>query len=476
MAKQGLPSQADDFAQWYTDVVRSAQMADYSPVAGCMVIKPYGYALWENMQRVLDLMIKDADVQNAYFPLFIPKSFITKEAEHVEGFAPELATVTHVGDEELADPLVVRPTSETIMYATFKDWVQSYRDLPLKINQWANVVRMEKRTRLFLRTTEFLWQEGHTCHATREDAEIETMRAIRMYEAFFRDWLALPGYVGRKSDQERFAGAEYTLTIESLSRDMKSIQACTSHHLAQNFAKSFEVKFQSDDNKEEFVWQTSWGTSTRLIGAMIVVHGDDKGLRMPPRVAPVQVMIVPIHRTDEERQTVMAAVDHIKASLPGIRVHVDAREMSPGAKFYESELKGVPVRIEIGPRDVAAGTVICSRRDSDEKIAVTIDAIGGFIPALLDEIHDALYQRALEWQKSNTHTADDYDAFKQLIADDAGFVHAHWCQDPACEKSIKEETKATTRCYPFDAPADIEGQCIYCGKPSAKRILFAKAY
>lgn len=475
MAKQGLPSQQDDFAQWYTDVVRSAQMADYSPVAGCMVIKPYGYALWENMQRALDDMIKAADVQNAYFPLFIPKSFIVKEAQHVEGFAPELATITHVGDEELADPLVVRPTSETIMYATFKDWIQSYRDLPLKINQWANVVRMEKRTRLFLRTTEFLWQEGHTCHATREDAEMEVMRAIRMYETFARDWMAIPGVIGRKSPSETFAGAEYTLTIECLSRDLKAIQAGTSHHLAQNFAKAFEVQFQNEDNAQEHVWQTSWGVSTRLIGALIVIHGDDKGLQMPPRIAPTQVVIVPIARTDEEKTMVMEKVQEIKASLTGVRVHVDAREMNPGAKFYEWELKGVPLKIEIGPRDLANGEVVIGRRDTGEKQAVKLEDVASMVPDLLNTIHEGMYQRALDWQTTNTYTLDSYDDFKKQIEEKPGFFSMHWCGNPECEASIKTETKATTRCQPLDAKEE-QGSCIYCGKPSSKRILFAKAY
>lgn len=475
MAKKGLPSQHDDFSQWYTDVVRHAQLADYSPVAGCMVIKPYGYALWENMQKELDAMIKQADVQNAYFPLFIPKSFILKEAEHVEGFAPELATVTHVGDEKLADPLVVRPTSETIMYATFKDWIQSYRDLPLKINQWANVVRMEKRTRLFLRTTEFLWQEGHTCHATREEAETETLRGIRMYEEFFRNYLAIPGYVGKKSDSERFAGAEYTLTIESLSRDMKSIQACTSHHLAQNFAKSFEVQYQADDNSQQYVWQTSWGTSTRLIGSLIVIHGDDRGLRMPPRVAPIQVVIVPIYRSEEDKTAVLAKVAEIKAMLPGVRIHVDDRDMGPGAKYYEWEMKGVPLRLEIGPRDLEADQVMCARRDEEGKTSVAIAELPRFVPTILDEMHEALYQRALEWQQTNTHVVDTYEEFKTQLEEKGGFFALHWCESAECEAKIKEETKATTRCQPLDQPEE-EGKCVYCGNASHKRILFAKAY
>lgn len=476
MAKQGLPTQQDDFSQWYTDVVRSAQMADYSPVAGCMVIKPYGYALWENMQRQLDSMIKDADVQNAYFPIFIPKSFITKEAEHVEGFAPELATVTHVGDEELADPLVVRPTSETIMYATFKDWIQSYRDLPLKINQWANVVRMEKRTRLFLRTTEFLWQEGHTCHATQTEAEQEVLRAIRMYEAFARDYMAIPGYVGRKSKSETFAGADYTLTIECLSRDMKAIQAGTSHHLAQNFAKSFEVQFQADNNQQEYVWQTSWGVSTRLIGALIVIHGDDKGLQMPPRIAPIQAVIVPIARTEEDKALVMEKVQEIKAALSGVRLRIDDRDgMSPGAKFYEWELKGVPLKIEVGPRDVANGEVVIGRRDTGEKQPVKFADIAATVPALLDDIHEGLYQRALAWRNDNTHSVDSYDDFKKQLEEKGGFFSMHWCESPDCEAKIKEETKATTRCRPLDQQEE-QGSCVYCGKPSTRRILFAKSY
>ncbi|PIV90618.1 proline--tRNA ligase [Candidatus Gracilibacteria bacterium CG17_big_fil_post_rev_8_21_14_2_50_48_13] len=476
MSKQGLPTQHDDFSQWYTDVVRHAQMADYSPVAGCMVIKPYGYALWENMQRQLDTMIKAAGVQNAYFPLFIPQSYILKEAQHVEGFAPELATVTHVGEEKLEDPLVVRPTSETIMYATFKDWIQSYRDLPLKINQWANVVRMEKRTRLFLRTTEFLWQEGHTCHATREEAETEVLRAIRMYEDFARDYMAIPGYVGKKSPSETFAGAEYTLTIECLSRDMKAIQAGTSHHLGQNFAKAFDVQFQSTENTQEFVWQTSWGVSTRLVGALIVIHGDDKGLQMPPRIAPIQVIIVPIARTEEDKALVDAKVSELQTQLEGLRVHVDTRDgMSPGAKFYEWELKGVPLKIEVGPRDIANGVVVLGRRDTGEKEQVSFADVGSKVRSTLDAVHEAMYARALAWRDEYTHTVDTYEEFKKLLEEKGGFFALHWCGDAACEASIKEETKATTRCRPLNFPQE-KGTCVYCGKESEGRILFAKAY
>lgn len=476
MSKNALPTQQEDFSKWYTEVILKAGLAEYSAVKGCMVIKPYGYALWENIQRLLDKRIKAAGVQNAYFPLFIPKSFIQKEADHVEGFAPELATITHVGDAKLDEPLVVRPTSETIMYDTFKDWIHSYRDLPLMINQWANVVRMEKRTALFLRTTEFLWQEGHTCHASQQDAEDETMRAIRMYDEFATSCLAIPGYPGRKSESEKFAGAVYTTTIEALSKDGKAIQAGTSHFLGQNFAKSIGIQFQNTENEFEHAWQTSWGVSTRLIGALIVIHGDDKGLRLPPQIAPHQVVIVPIHRSEEEKEAVMGKVLEMEQALGNLRVHVDMRDhMSPGAKFFDWELKGAPIRIEIGPKDVAANQCVVARRDTGEKSPVALSEIATHIPMLLDRIQDQLYTEAKAYRDEHTFTVDSYDEFKKHIDAQDGFVAAHWCEDAACEAMIKEETKATTRCRPFDMQ-DEEGTCVRCNKPSQRRILFAKSY
>lgn len=476
MAQQKLVSQKEDFSKWYTDVILQAGLADYSPVKGCMVIKPYGYALWENIQMELNNRIKAAGVKNAYFPLFIPKSYIDREAEHVEGFAPELATVTHVGNEKLDEPLVIRPTSETIMYATFKDWIHSYRDLPLLINQWANVVRMEKRTRLFLRTTEFLWQEGHTCHATSDEAEQETMRAIGMYDEFYSACLAIPGYIGKKSEGEKFPGAVYTTTVEAMAKDGKAIQGCTSHFLGQGFAKSIGIEFQNVDNELAYVWQTSWGLTTRVIGALVVVHGDDKGLQLPPVIAPTQVVIVPIAKTDEEKVQVSSIADEIKRALPNVRIEIDSRDyLSPGAKFYDWELKGVPVRIEIGPRDFAASQVIAARRDTSEKETIPMSGIVERIPALLREIQKSMFAKALTFRDEHTFKVETYEEFKKIIDAEAGFAHAHWCESVECEAKIKEETKATTRCRVFDEPEE-KGSCIYCGKESTRRIFFAKAY
>lgn len=476
MAQQKLTSQKEDFSKWYTDVILQAGLADYSPVKGCMVIKPYGYALWENIQFELNNRIKAAGVKNAYFPLFIPKSFIDREAAHVEGFAPELATITHVGNEKLEEPLVVRPTSETIMYATFKDWVHSHRDLPLLINQWANVVRMEKRTRLFLRTTEFLWQEGHTCHAKKEEADAETMRAINMYDEFATTCLAIPGYIGHKSESEKFPGADYTTTIEAMSKEGKAIQAGTSHMLGQNFSKSIGIEFQNENNELEHVWQTSWGVSTRIIGALIVVHGDDKGLQMPPVVAPTQVVIVPIGKTDEEKAQVLGVAEEIKKALPNVRIEVDTRNyMSPGAKFFEWELKGAPIRVEIGPRDFAASQVVAARRDTCEKEIIPMSEVVEKLPEMLRSIQKSMYDTAKAFRDSHTHKVESYEEFKKHIEAEDGFVHAHWCESADCEAKIKEETKATTRCRLF-TEAEEKGSCVYCGQESKRRIFFAKAY
>ncbi len=475
MAKQQLPTQAEDFSSWYNEVVHKAGLADHTPVKGCMVIKPYGYAIWENIQQDLNPRIKASGAENAYFPLFIPKSLIDKEAEHVEGFAPELATITHVGNDKLDDPLVVRPTSETIMYAIFKDWIHSYRDLPLRINQWANVVRMEKRPRLFLRTTEFLWQEGHTCHATSEEAVEETLRGIVMYEDFMRDTLAVAGHVGYKSKSETFPGAVHTTTVESMSREMKAIQSCTSHFLGQSFSKSIGIQFQSKDNTLEHVWQTSWGMTTRVIGMLIVVHGDDKGLRLPPKVAPIQLVIVPIFRDEDGAKLVMAEVHKIQDALPGVRIKVDTRDnMGPGAKFYEWELKGVPLRLEIGPRDIEGGVCQMARRDLNEKSEYKLAEVAGQIPGLLEDIQTTMFEQSKAFLDANSHEVATYDAFKKVIID-GGFAFAYLCEEGDCEDKIKEETKAGTRCRPFgDKPEG--GKCIYCEKDAARRYYFAKAY
>ncbi len=472
----------DDFSQWYLDVIRKAQLADESPVRGCMIIRPYGYALWENMQRLLDDRIKATGHQNFYFPLFIPESFLKREAEHVEGFAPEVAWVTYGGGEELTERLAIRPTSETIIGHTYAKWVQSYRDLPLLYNQWGNVVRWEKRTRPFLRTSEFLWQEGHTAHRTEEEAEAETLKILtEVYQDFIENELAVPVITGQKSDAERFAGAARTYSLEAMMGDGKALQAGTSHNLGQNFAKSFDILFQDVDGERKHVWTTSWGASTRMVGAVIMVHGDDAGLRMPPRVAPIQVVIVPIWRKEPEREAVAGAVSALEKQLrsAGIRIHTDWREETPGFKFNDWELRGVPLRLEIGPKDVQNQQAVLVRRDLKPRVkeAVAQAQVVARAQELLEEIQRSLYQQALAFRKGRTYRAEDFATFERLMADreHLGFVEAWWCGDGTCEAEIKAKTQATIRNLPLAQPGG-EGACIYCGRHATRWAVFAKAY
>ena len=490
MAKE-LTSRQENYSQWYNDLVTKADLAENSAVRGCMVIKPYGYAIWEFMRDALDKMFKDTGHVNAYFPLFIPKSFFSKEASHVEGFAKECAVVTHYplknnpnGSGVVVDPeakleeeLIVRPTSETIIWDTYRNWIKSYRDLPILVNQWANVVRWEMRTRLFLRTAEFLWQEGHTAHATREEAMAEARKMLDVYAEFAEKYMALPVIRGIKSANERFAGAEETFCIEAMMQDGKALQAGTSHFLAQNFAKAFDVKFLNKENKLEYVWATSWGVSTRLMGALIMSHSDDNGLVLPPKIAPIEVVIVPIYKTDEQRETVLAYCADIKQRLESRRMRVkfdDRDTQKPGFKFAEWELKGVPVRIAAGPRDVENNSVEIARRDTLEKTTITIDNIEDYITNLLDEIQDNIFQKALNFRESRTVKVDTWEEFKEQI-ENSMFVYAHWDGTPETEQKIKEETKATIRCIPLDDDFE-DGKCIYSGQPSKRRVIFARAY
>ncbi len=490
MAKD-LTSRQENYSQWYNDLVTKADLAENSAVRGCMVIKPYGYAIWEFMRDALDKMFKDTGHVNAYFPLFIPKSFFSKEASHVEGFAKECAVVTHYRlknnpdgsgvvvdpDARLEEELIVRPTSETIIWDTYRNWIKSYRDLPILVNQWANVVRWEMRTRLFLRTAEFLWQEGHTAHATREEAMAEARKMLDVYAEFAEKYMALPVIRGIKSANERFAGAEETFCIEAMMQDGKALQAGTSHFLAQNFAKAFDVKFLNKENKLEYVWATSWGVSTRLMGALIMSHSDDNGLVLPPKIAPIEVVIVPIYKTDEQRETVLAYCADIKKRLEARRMRVkfdDRDTQKPGFKFAEWELKGVPVRIAAGPRDVENNSVEIARRDTLEKTTITINNIEDYITNLLDEIQDNIFQKALNFRESRTVKVDTWEEFKEQI-ENSMFVYAHWDGTPETEQRIKEETKATIRCIPLDDDFE-DGKCIYSGQPSKRRVIFARAY
>ncbi len=464
--------------KWYVNAVRNAELADYSPVKGCMVIRPYGYALWENIQRALDQMIKDTGHQNAYFPLFIPESFLQKEKEHVEGFAPECAVVTHGGGKKLEEPLIVRPTSETIINYMFAKWVQSWRDLPLLINQWANVVRWEMRTRLFLRTTEFLWQEGHTAHATADEAEEETRKMLEVYRVLSEDWLALPVLTGVKTDNERFRGAVRTYCIEAMMRDGKALQAGTSHNLGQNFSKAFNIQFQSQAGPLEYAWQTSWGVSTRLVGAIVLGHGDEKGIILPPKLAPYQVVIVPIYKTDEEKASVLERCRQIQQELKAtVRVHLDDRDQhTPGFKFNYWEVRGVPVRFNIGPRDVANNVVEVAVRYNGEKFrGVSQDGLNNYTTELLDKVQKEMFERALKFRAENTHKISSYDQLKKTLDKSNGFIESHWCKDGECELKIKEETKATIRAIPFDWQPT-PGNCIRCGKDTDQRVVFARAY
>lgn len=474
---KGVTKQSEDFSKWYTDVVRQAKLADYGPVKGTMVIRPYGYAIWENFQRILDQMFKDTGHVNAYFPMFIPEHFMHKEAEHVEGFAPEVAVVTHGGGKKLEEPLVIRPTSETIIWNMYKKWISSYRDLPLLINQWANVVRWEMRTRLFLRTTEFLWQEGHTAHASEAEAQEETLKMLEVYRRFAEDYMAMPVITGRKTESEKFAGALATYSMEAMMRDTKALQSGTSHYLGQNFAKAFEVTFQNTENEEEFVYATSWGVSTRLVGGLIMSHGDDKGLILPPRVAPYQVVIIPIYR-DESKQTVMDTVNDLVGKLKqaDVRVHVDDDEKSsPGFKFNEWEMCGVPMRVEIGPKDVEKGHAVVVIRHSGEKQFVKLDQLVSFLADHIQIVQDALFKRALDFREANTHTANNWNEFKTILETQGGFIKAFWNGSAEVEEKIKEETKATIRCIPFDQP-ETAGKCVYSGEASTQQVIFAKAY
>jgi len=488
---KGITSKNDDYSQWYNDIVIKADLAEHSSVKGCMVIKPYGYSIWEKMQAVLDQKFKDTGHSNAYFPLFIPKSYFSKEAAHVEGFATECAVVTHyrlkndghgniVVDEtaKLEEELVVRPTSETIIWNTYKGWIESYRDLPLLINQWANVVRWEMRTRLFLRTTEFLWQEGHTAHATAEEAIGETEKMLDVYADFAENWMAVPVVKGKKTANERFAGALDTYCIEALMQDGKALQAGTSHFLGQNFAKAFDVKFTSKEGKLEHVWATSWGVSTRLMGALIMAHSDDSGLVLPPKLAPIQVVIVPIHKGKEELDQITAFVDELIIKLKGLGISVkydDRDSQRPGFKFAEYELKGVPVRLAIGARDMENRTVELARRDTKTKITVPQDGLDIYIAGLLEEIQENIYRKALQFREAHITEANSYDEFKNLLDTKGGFIAAHWDGTSETEKQIKEETKATIRCIPLNNRQE-EGICMVTGKPSVQRVLFARAY
>ena len=490
MAKD-LTSRQENYSQWYNDLVTKADLAENSAVRGCMVIKPYGYAIWEFMRDALDKMFKDTGHVNAYFPLFIPKSFFSKEASHVEGFAKECAVVTHYrlknnpnGSGVVVDPearleeeLIVRPTSETIIWDTYRNWIKSYRDLPILVNQWANVVRWEMRTRLFLRTAEFLWQEGHTAHATREEAMDEARKMLDVYAEFAEKYMALPVIRGIKSANERFAGAEETFCIEAMMQDGKALQAGTSHFLAQNFARAFDVKFLNKENKLEYVWATSWGVSTRLMGALIMSHSDDNGLVLPPKIAPIEVVIVPIYKTDEQRESVLEYCANIKNRLESRRMRVkfdDRDTQKPGFKFAEWELKGVPVRIAAGPRDVENNSIEIARRDTLEKTSIAIDNIEDYITNLLEEIQNNIFQKALDFRKSRTVKADTWEEFKEQI-ENSMFVYAHWDGTPETEQKIKEETKATIRCIPLDDDFE-DGKCIYSGQPSKRRVIFARAY
>jgi len=483
-----LPNIDSDISSWYTEVVTKADLADYGPVKGTMVIKPYGFQLWENVKDIFDDMIKKTGHTNAYFPLLIPKSFLAKEAEHIEGFAKECAIVTHTRlksekgkiivdpDSRLEEEVIIRPTSETVIWSMYKKWIQSYRDLPILINQWANVVRWEMRTRLFLRTTEFLWQEGHTAHQTKEEAQKETLDILELYKKLAEEYLAIPVFTGLKTDAEKFAGADKTYCIEAMMLDKRALQAGTSHNLGQNFAKAFDVKFQTDSNSEEFVWATSWGISTRLIGGVILAHGDKNGLRIPPKIAPIQTVLIPIFRSEDQKDEIKTYVNPIEEELKsiGVRYFIDWSDSSPGFKFNEWELKGVPVRIEIGPRDVESKKLVMARRDNGEKFSISKNELGIKIKTTLEEIQNNLFNQAKEFRNENTHDIKTYDEFKNII-NNGGFVRCGWDGDSETELKIKEETKATIRCIPFNEnPKGLK--CVYSGKTAKHEVIYAKAY
>ena len=472
-----ITSKEKDFSQWYVDVVRKTELADYTTIKGCMVIRPYGYGLWENMQAGLDRRIKETGHKNAYFPLFIPESLLKKEAEHVEGFAPELAWVTEGGSQKLEERLAVRPTSEAIICSLYSKWVRSWRDLPILINQWVNIVRWEKVTRLFLRTTEFLWQEGHTAHKNEQEAEEESLKILnQVYRDYIENDLAIPVIVGRKTEKEKFAGALHTYTLEALMTDGKVLQAGTSHNLGQNFAKAFNIKYLDEDQQEKYVWQTSWGTTTRLIGALVMVHGDARGLNLPPKVAPVQVIIIPIMFDKTKKEVRNKAEDIITILKKDFRVEIDSRdEYTPGWKFNEWEMKGVPLRLEIGPKDLANGQVMVVRRDTGEKMAVKEEKLVETVEKLLNNIQENLFNKAKSFLQKNIREVSDYNKFKEVIEKKRGLIKTYWCGNKDCEDKIKEETKASIRCIPFEQE-EASGKCIYCGKESSTLVYFARAY
>ena len=471
---EAITSMEDDFAQWYTDVVKKAELADYSSVRGCMVIRPYGYAIWENIQKTLDGMFKQTGVENVYMPMFIPESLLQKEKDHVEGFAPEVAWVTHGGGEELTERMCVRPTSETLFCDLYSNIVHSYRDLPKVYNQWCSVCRWEKTTRPFLRTMEFLWQEGHTAHATEEEAEARTVQMLNLYADFCEQYLAIPMIKGRKTDKEKFAGANATYTIEALMHDGKALQSGTSHNFGDGFARAFGIQYSDKDNQLKYVHQTSWGMSTRIIGAIIMVHGDDSGLKLPPRIAPTQVMVIPIA---QHKEGVLEKAGEIVSKLAecGFRVKVDDSDKSPGWKFSECEMRGIPLRVEIGPKDIEAGVAVLVRRDTREKITVSLDNLSEEVGKILEQIQNDMLERARTHRDAHTFSASNYEEFKDAVANKPGFIKAMWCGDLACELKIKEDTTATSRCMPFEQE-NISDVCVCCGKPAKKLVYWGKAY
>ena len=490
--EKGLPKRSEDYSQWYNELVKRADLAENSPVRGCMIIKPYGFSIWEKMQAILDKMFKESGHSNAYFPIFIPKSYMSREAAHVEGFAKECAVVTHyrlkndpinggvIVDPEakLEEELIIRPTSETIIWSSYKNWIQSYRDLPLLLNQWVNIVRWEMRTRLFLRTTEFLWQEGHTAHATKEEALEEVQKILEIYADFAENYMAIPVLRGYKSESERFAGGVDTYCIEALMQDGKALQAGTSHFLGQNFAKAFDVKFTNKEGLLDYVWGTSWGVSTRLMGALVMTHSDDDGLILPPKLAPIQIVIVPIYKNEQQARMIAEKADQLKKQLAaqGYLVHFDNRDThKPGWKFAEYELKGVPVRIAIGPKDLESDTVEIARRDTKQKMIIPVNQLDTVVKQLIDEIHNNIYKKALQYRNDKISFVDNYQEFKEIIETKGGFIYAHWDGTSETEAIIKDETKATIRLIPINEK-DEPGICMYSGKPSKRRVVFARAY
>ena len=474
---KGITKREENFSEWYQDVIKAADLAEHAEVKGSMIIKPYGYAIWENFQRILDEKIKATGAKNTYFPLLIPESYISREKEHIEGFSPELAVVTHAGGKKLDEPLVIRPTSETIINAAFSRWINSWRDLPYMINQWANIVRWEMRPRLFLRTTEFLWQEGHTAHISEEAAEEESLKILNdVYKSFAEDFMAIPVVVGEKSKSEKFAGALRTYTIEALAQDGKAIQMGTSHNLGQNFAKVFDIKYKDKENNDKYVWQTSWGVSTRLVGSLIMVHSDDKGLVVPPKIAPIHVVLIPVWKDESNKDKIIKKAMEVKKSISGLQVEFDDRENETiGNKFFEWEKKGVPVRIEIGEKELKSDKAVLVRRDNGEKQEIEFSKIPEELPRIFDYIQNALLKKASDFKKDNTYEAENYDDFKKFIKQ-GGLVYADWCGDENCEAEIKNEIKATVRCIPFENREPKTGKCVKCGGNAKYRVIFARGY